>query len=188
MTDAPNSYEDFLEPQLNTRQLDILEELIEYLDLNFNWSNMVANTLLILLIHIFSGTDPDQDAESFIHLIEQKKNFALGDAPGDAGELANYIFWKKALFSYLLRGWAAEWYENNITKITTWENVRTNFITRFSDVRNNFRYKLEVEHCIRGDREEIWNFLHRIKRPVDKGWPIDMKSIEAAQQNAQRKA
>ena len=35
------------------------------------------------------GTDPDQDAESFIQLIERKINFALGDAPGDAGELAN---------------------------------------------------------------------------------------------------
>ena len=63
----------------------------------------------------FSGTDPDQDAETFIQLIEQKINFALGDAPGDAGELANYTFRKKALFSSLLRGPAAEWYENKIT-------------------------------------------------------------------------
>ena len=52
-----------------------------------------------LAIDKFSGTDPDQDAESFIQLIERKINFAPGDAPGDAGELANYTFRKKALFS-----------------------------------------------------------------------------------------
>ena len=37
-----------------------------------------------LAVDKFSGTDPDQDAESFIQLIERKLNFALGDAPGDA--------------------------------------------------------------------------------------------------------
>ena len=138
-----------------------------------------------LAIDKFSGTDPDQDAESFIQLIERKINFALGDAPGDAGELANYTFRKKALFSSLLRGPAAEWYESNITNATTWDDVRTNFITRFSDGRNKFRYRMEVEHCIRGDGEEIQNFLHRIKRTVDKGWPDDLNGIEAAQQNAE---
>ena len=141
-----------------------------------------------LAVDKFSGTDADQDAESFIQLIERKINFALGDEPADAGELVNYTFRKKALFSSLLRGPAAEWYESNITNATTWENVRTNFITRFSDGRNKFRYRMEEEHCIRGDGEEIRNFLHRIKRTVDKGWPDDMNGIEAAQQNAERAA
>ena len=141
-----------------------------------------------LAIDNFFGTDPDQDAETFIQLIERKVNFAFGDAPGDAGELANYTFRKKALFSSLLRGPAAEWYENNITNATTWENVRTSFITRFPDGRNKFRYRMEVEHCIRGDEEDIRNFLHLIKRTVDKSWPDDMNSIEAAQQNAEREA
>ena len=52
----------------------------------------MANTRLAypdLPIDNFSGTDLDQDAESFIQLIEWKVNFALGDAPADAGELAN---------------------------------------------------------------------------------------------------
>ena len=135
-----------------------------------------------------SGTDPDQDAESFIQLIERKINFAPGDTPGDAGELANYTLRKKALFSSVLRGPVAEWYENNITNATTWENVRTNFITRFSDGRNKFRYRMELEHCIRGDGEEIPNSLHRIKRTVDKGWPNDVNGIEAAHHAAEREA
>ena len=151
----------------------------------------MANTHLAypdLAIDKFSVTDPDQDAESFIQLIERKNNIALGDAPGDAGELANYTFRKKALFSSLLRGPAAEWYESIITNATTWDIVRTIFITRFSDGRNKFRYRIEVEHCIRGDGEEIRNFLHRIKRTVDKGWLDDMEGISPADHGAERTA
>ena len=151
----------------------------------------MANTHLAypdLAIDKVSGTDFDRDAESVIQLIERKINFALGDAPGDAGELANYTFRKNALFSSLLRGPAADWYESNITNATTWEKVQTNFITRFSDGRNKFRYRMEVEHCIRGDGEEILNFLHRIKGTVDKGWPDDMEGIAAADHGGERAA
>ena len=143
---------------------------------------------LDLAIDNFSDTDPDQDAESFIQLIERIINFALGDAPGDAADLTSCTFRKKALFSTLLRGPAAEWYENNITKATTLENVRTSFITRFSDGQNKSRYRMEVEHCIGGYGEEIRNFLHRIKRTVHKSWPNDMNGIEAAQQYAECEA
>ena len=76
-----------------------------------------------LAVNKFSGTDPDQDAKSFIQLIERKINFALGDAPGDAGELVNYTFRKKALFSSLLQGPAAEWYESNITNAKNWQKL-----------------------------------------------------------------
>ena len=151
----------------------------------------IANTHLAypdLAIDKFSGTDPDQDAVSFIQLVERKINFALGDASGDASEFEIYTFRKKALFSSLLPGPAAEWYENNITNATTWEKFRTNFLTRFSDGGNKFRYRMEVEHCIRGDGEEIRNFLHRIKQTVDISWPDDMKGIEAAEKNAERAA
>ena len=151
----------------------------------------MANThlaYLYLAIDKFSGIDPDQDAESFIQLIERKINFAVGDAPADAGELINCTFRKKALFSSLLRGPTAEWYESNITNVTTWEKVRTNFITRFSVGRNKFRYRMEVEHSIREDGEEIRNILHRIKRKVDKSWPDDPNGIEAADHVAEREA
>ena len=146
----------------------------------------MANTHLAypdLAVDKFSGTDPDEDAEFFIQLIKRKINFALGDA----GELANYTFRKKALFSSLLRGPVAESYENNITNATTWEDVRTNIITRFSDGRNKFLYRMEVENCIRGDGE-VRNFLHRIKRTVNKGWLDDIEGIAAADQGAERAA
>ena len=90
------------------------------------------------------------------------------------------------MFSSLLRGPAGEWNENNITNGTTWEKVQTISIPRFSDGRNNFRYRLKVEFCVRGDGEEIRNLLHRTNRTVDKGWPDDLNGIKAAQQNAER--
>ena len=95
----------------------------------------MANTHLAYpnpAIDKFSGTDSDEDSESFIQLIERKINFALRDGPADAGELVNYTFRKKPLFSSLLRVPFAEWSESNITNATTWEMVRTIFITRFS--------------------------------------------------------
>ena len=137
----------------------------------------------------FFGTDPDQDAEAFIRLIECKFNFALGTQPDAADdEHVIYLFRKKALFSSLLKGPAAECYESTITDAMTWNDVRTPFITRFSDGRNKFRQRMGVEHCIRADGEEIRNFLHRIKKSVDKGWPDDMVGIALGNQKAERAA
>ena len=81
-----------------------------------------------IAIDKFSGADPNQDAESFIQLIERKIHSAPRDAPGDAGELASYTFRKKALSSSLLGAPAAEWYVNKFTNATKWESVRTDFM------------------------------------------------------------
>ena len=83
---------------------------------------------------------------------------------------------------------AAERYESTIEAATSWEDIPTNFVTPFSDGRNKFRCRLEVEHCVPRDREESRNFLHRIKNTVDKGWPDDMNGIARAHQNAERDA
>ena len=61
-------------------------------------------------------------------------------------------------------------------------------MTRFSDERNKFRYRIELKHCIRRDDKEIRNFLHRIKRIVDKGWPDDMSGVAGPQHAAERAA
>ena len=47
---------------------------------------------------------------------------------------------------------------------------------------------MEVEHCVQGDGEEIRNFLHRIKKLVDKGWPDDMEGLVEADRAAERQA
>ena len=183
-------YVELPEPHLNSLQLHILGELLDFLF----WGNItskMANAHLAypdLEVDKFSGTDPDQDAEAFIRLIECKINFALGTEPEVADlEHVIYIFRKKALFSSLLRGPAAEWYGGIIQDAMTWDEVRSFFITRFSDGRNKFRHRMEVENCIRAD-EEIRDFLHRIKKTVDKGWPDDMVGIAPGDQNAERTA
>ena len=76
-----------------------------------------------LALDKIAGTDPEQDAELFKQLIERKTNFALGDALANPDALANYTFRKKALFSSLLRGPAAEWYENNVEAATPWNDI-----------------------------------------------------------------
>ena len=47
---------------------------------------------------------------------------------------------------------------------TLWNQTKMNFITRFSDGRNKFRHRLEVEDC----------------------WPDGMNGLPNAQQNAER--
>ena len=142
-----------------------------------------------LALDKLSGTDPDRDAEAFIRLIECKINFALGTEPDEADDAhAIYLFRKKALLSSLPRGPAAEWCGSTIQDAMTWNEVRTLFITRFSDGRNKFRHSMEVEHCIRADGEEIRNFLHGLKETVDKGCPVVMVGVVAAEQATERTA
>ena len=47
---------------------------------------------------------------------------------------------------------------------------------------------MEVEHCVRGEWEEIRNFLHRMKKIVGKGWFDDMEGIAEADRAAERQA
>ena len=142
-----------------------------------------------LALDKFSGTDPNQDAKAIIRLIECKTTFARGTEPNEADAYKVIcLFRKNTLFSSLLRGHAGEWYGSTIQEAMTWNEVRTLFITRFSDGRNKFRHRMEVEHFIRADGEEIRSFLHRIRKTVDKGWPDDMAGVKAAEQAAERTA
>ena len=64
---------------------------------------MAANYLAHsdLSLDKFSGTDPDQDAERFIQLIERKISFALGQPPAAPGaDLDAYNFRKKGTFLF----------------------------------------------------------------------------------------
>ena len=47
---------------------------------------------------------------------------------------------------------------------------------------------MEVEHCVRGNAEKIRNFLQRIKKIVDKGWPNAMECIAEGDRAAELQA
>ena len=49
-----------------------------------------------------SGTDPDQDAEAFIRLIECKINFALGTEPNAAADEHVICLFRKKSFIFLV--------------------------------------------------------------------------------------
>ena len=178
LSDALSTCCDFPETPLNYYHFHVFGELLDYFVSMCPQNNDVAATHFAypdLALDNFSGTDPYQDAESFIQLMELKIKFALGDAPANLDALANYTFRKKALFSSLLRGPAAEWYERNVEDSTPWNGIRTDFVARFSDGRNILRHRMKVEHSIRRDGREIRNFLYWIKKTVDERWP-DNKS------------
>ena len=130
-----------------------------------------------LALDKFSGTDLNQDAESFTQLIEQKHNIAPG----------KLVSWQTTLSG---KTYSSLLYLEEQVLIGTRTTLRTllHFLAQFSDGRNKFWYRIEVERCVGGEGEEIQNFLHRFKRPVDKGWPNDKNGIEAARNIAERHA
>ena len=98
LTDAPNFYEIFPENNLNTYQLELLEELKEYLYLKIYWIIMAQHHLAYpdLALDNFSSNDPDRYAGAFIHLVECKKSYGLGTQPDPAdAEHIIYLFRKK---------------------------------------------------------------------------------------------
>ena len=99
---------------------------------------MTENTISVpdLALDTFSVNDPDQDAKLFLLTLENKINFLLRSRPTDVAKIARYLFRKKALFSSLLRGPAAEWHADSIGDAATWDQLRTIFIDRFSDDRD----------------------------------------------------
>ena len=148
---------------------------------------MAENTVsfLDLALDKFSGNEPDQDAKSFLLTVENKINFSPGSRPTDIPERARYLFRKKALFSSLLRGPAAEWYADSINDAATWDQIRTAFIDRFPDKRDKYRHRITAENCVRGNEELIKNFYHRVKSAVDKGWQLDPNGTNAERDNQQ---
>ena len=113
----------------------------------------------------------------------------MGHEPDNDDGRARYLFRKKALFSSLLRGPAAEWYTDNIEDGHDWQHIRTHFLTRFSDNRDKYRYRITAENSVRGNEEIIKNYFHRVKRAVDRGWPDEENADNAARAalNAQRR-
>ena len=139
LTDALTLCEVWPEPHLNSHELEILEELIECLHFNSYWSIMALPDLAYpdLAQDKFSGTDPDQDAEAFIRLIECKINFALGTEPDEAEdayviylpiqkESSIFLIAKRTsswmVWEYYPRCNDLEWWPNSVhNQIFSWE-------------------------------------------------------------------
>ena len=129
----------------------------------------------------FSGDDPGQDINTFLQIVENKINFSLGSRPPtDANQQAQFDFRQKALLASLLRGSAATWYEQN--EALAWTELKAQLKLRFTDGRDKYQYRLEAENCTRHPTELIKNYIARVRKTVDKGWPIDLTGVATADQ------
>ena len=119
----------------------------------------------------FSGNDPNQDATSLWKSVENKILFSLGTRPTSPAAQPSYDKRQQSLFGSLLTDTALEWFESEITNATNWNTLKDEFVKRFTDGRDQFRFRLEVENTFRQEGELIKNYLNRIKSGFDKGWP-----------------
>ena len=116
-----------------------------------------------LSIVSFSGNDPNQDATSFWNSVENKILFSLGTRPTAPAAQTSYDKRQQSLFGSLFTDTALEWLESEVTDTTDWNTLKDEFIKRFTDGRDQFRFRLEVENTFRQEGELIKNYLHRIK-------------------------
>ena len=64
---------------------------------------------------------------------------------------------------------ALEWF-NTIDPTRTLDQIKGDFITRFTESRDQFKNRLKVEGATRQEGALIKNYFHRTKHAVDRGW------------------
>ena len=116
------------------------------------------------------GLDPSEDVADFLSLIERKIEFSLRLRPG-AGDAQNeHDARRRALFGSVLRGPAAQWFDS-LPPAELWDDVRTDFLNRFTDEKDKYRKRIEVETIRRQPDKLIKIYVHRLTKAVEKGWP-----------------
>ena len=124
-----------------------------------------------LALEKFTGLDPNEDARDFLDIVEKKRAFSLGTRPGDAGDEQDaYDNRQRALFGSILRGPAAQWYQGLAANLP-WNDIRDQFIDRFTDDKDKYRRRIEAENIKRQPDEFIKSYIHRLSTAVDRGWP-----------------
>ena len=120
----------------------------------------------------FIGIDLYEDPTAFFRLLDKKISFSLGSRPTTNENNIQTVYddRRKALFGSVLRGPAAEWFDS-LEAALTWDEIKTEFIARFTDGKMQYRIRIEAENLKRQPDENIKSYIHRIKTLVDKGWP-----------------
>ena len=124
----------------------------------------------------FSGNDPSQSALDFWNSVDQKVKFLLRVVPSDADKKKSYENRQRSLFGSLLSDTALEWF-NTVDEAEVLNDIKDEFLDRFSDGRDKFEHRLDVENASRQEGELIKKYFHRVKHAVDKGWPEDLTNV-----------
>ena len=90
------------------------------------------------------------------------------------------------MFGSLLTDTALEWLESKVTDATNWNTLKDEFLKKFTDGRDQFRFRLEVENTYKQEEELIKNYQHRIMSGVVKSWPEMIPTSIAGDDNIRK--
>ena len=108
-----------------------------------------------LALEKFTGLDPIEAARDFLDIVEKKIAFSLGTRPADAGDDQDTDDNRQlALFGSILRGPAAQWYQELAAHLP-WNEIRDQFTDRFSDDKDKYRRRIGAESIKRQPDEFI---------------------------------
>ena len=112
-----------------------------------------------LALQNFTGLDPNDDSRDFLDIVEKKITFSLGTRPADAGDNQDtYDNRQRALFGSIFGGPAAQWYQGLAAHLPSNE-IRDQFIDRFTDDKDKYRRRIEAEN-IKRQPDEFSKKLH----------------------------
>ena len=103
----------------------------------------------------------------------------LGVGPTDGDEKKSYENRQRSLFGSLLTDSPLEWF-NTVDEAKVLNNIKGEFLDIFTDGRDKFKHRLEVENASRQEGDLIKNYLHRVKHAVDKGCPENLTNVDNA--------
>ena len=125
----------------------------------------------------FHRSRPIRGCTRFFEL-NKKIDFALGIRPADPGDQMPYDARKRTFFGSVLRGLAAERFETLPAETLTagntsqtWAQISDAFVNRFSDNRDQYRKRIEIENIKRQPNELITSYIQRVNTVVEKRWP-----------------
>ena len=103
-----------------------------------------------LALEKFIEIDASEDPTAFIRLLEKKISFSLRSRPAtnENNIQAVYNDRRKALFGSVLRGPAGEWFDS-LDAALTWDEIKRQFIARFTDGKMQYRFRIEAENLKR---------------------------------------
>ena len=77
---------------------------------------------------------------------------------------------QRALFGSILSGPPAQWYQG-LSAILPCDEIRDQFIDRFTDDKDKYRKRIEAENIKRQPDELIKSYIHRLSTAEERGWP-----------------
>ena len=138
-----------------------------------------------LALDKFIAIDSSEDPTAFLGSLEKRNSFSLGSRPATNKNNEQSVCDDrgKALFGSVLRGPAAEWFDSLETTYFFWNEIKTQFIARFTGRKMWYHFQIEAKNFKRQPIENIKRCIHRNKTLVDQWWPTP-SDVDADAQTA----